>query len=134
MIRFGGMKGNKMSDQQDLSIDKYVFWLRVCVVLAVVLEISEEVSVFFSDYPVGFMVNGDIWLRKISEFGLEDRFILFDLTNLATVSWFFVLYQFWVLSSLYKQGKIFTSENALCFKYSGWGLLRFLRLKCWNCL
>lgn len=112
------MQGHDLS-----AIKKFIVSLRILIIVAILMSAFETIFLFFSDKDIAFYLNETLWTKKISSFGIWDRFIVFDLLSLLTILWFAVLYQFWRLCDLYSQGKVFTTENTRCFRYIAWAIM-----------
>lgn len=112
-----------MSTDDSSSTHRIILWLRILVIVSASMSIIETVLAFFSDEPIALLINDELWSKDISDFGILDRLVLFDIFTVATVLWLIVLYQFWKLCRLYSANMIFTVHNARCFVTIGWAMV-----------
>lgn len=97
--------------------------LFLLIAATAVLSIVETVFVFQSDFPISLMIDDEVWTRKVSDFALTDRIVVFALIEVASLSWFWALFNMWRLAKLYKDSHYFTRRNSMCFVGIGYALI-----------
>lgn len=88
-----------------------------------VLSLANTAFVFQSDLPISLVINGEVWTRQVSDFATPDRVMVFALIELASLSWFWALFNMWRLAKLYKDGQYFTPKNSRRFVGIGYALI-----------
>ncbi|MDI9244621.1 DUF2975 domain-containing protein [Marinobacter sp. CHS3-4] len=104
-------------------VQKFAYWLNLLVWIAAVVNVAELVVLFASDIPIALHIGGELWSKSISTFEVQDRLVIAALLGIEHILWLAVLWQIWLLCGLYRQSKVFTVPNALCFLNVGWILL-----------
>jgi hypothetical protein len=98
-------------------------FLFVLIGVTAVLSLASTVYIFQSDFPISLQVNGEVWTRQVSEFAMSDRLVVFTLIELASLPWFWALFNMWRLAGLYKGSQYFTQGNSKCFVNIGVALI-----------
>lgn len=110
--------------QNDKTMGRMILALRCFCIMTALMEVAENVFTFLlKDFSLMLHIDGELWSREFSSFNAHDKFIIFLIEEAFSFAWLFVIYQFWALCALYKQGRIFTTKNASKFKYMGFGLI-----------
>lgn len=104
-------------------IRKFSYWLDISVKITAVIYLLESTILAVKDVPLSLFIDGELWTRNLHSFAIGDQIVLLIFLNLIKMLWLTVLIQFWRLSRLYRQNKVFTVENARCFLNTGWGLI-----------
>ncbi|TLP68980.1 DUF2975 domain-containing protein [Parasedimentitalea maritima] len=89
--------------------------LFVLIAVTAILSLTDTIFVFQSDFPLALQVDGEVWIRKISEFSISDRVAIFSMLEFTTLPWYWALFMMWRLAKLYRDGQYFTPQNSRCF-------------------
>ena len=110
--------------QNDKTMGRLILALRCLCVMTALMEVAENIFTFLlKDFALSLHIDGALWSRQFSSFNPRDQFVIFLIEEAFSLAWLFVIYQFWALCALYKQGWIFTTQNASKFKYMALGLM-----------
>lgn len=94
-------------------------WLRIVIILTIVVLIGEVLFIAQSNIPLVLKIGGEYWSRDLHSFGSFEQAVLLVGINFLKVLWLGVLLAFWQLCRFYSNNKIFTVENARCFRKVG---------------
>lgn len=109
--------------QIDKTIERSILALRTLCILVVIAQATETIIEFNGDTPLVLIMDNQIWSKPLSEFSMLDKIAILGISELFTMAWLFVIYQFWALCDLYSKGEVFTRANARKFHFMSVGLI-----------
>jgi len=98
-----------------MKMSRLINLLFVLIAVTAILSLTDMVFVFQSDFPLALQIDGEVWIRKISEFLVSDRVAILSMIELTTIPWYWALFMMWRLAKLYRDGQYFTPQNSRCF-------------------
>ena len=98
-----------------MKMSRLINLLFVLIAVTAIMSLVDTIIVFDSDFPLALQIDGDVWIRQISEFSVSDRVAIFSMIELTTLPWYWALFMMWCLAKLYRDGQYFTPQNSRCF-------------------